>query len=474
MTRRPRGSWGTQPTLTSIRRLIAKGESETLELKRSTGELREGMEALCAFLNNRGGTVVFGAAPDGRIIGQTVAENTLHDVTAASRNIEPAPQVNISKIAVGGGRDILVLQAGAGTQQPYTFDGRGFLRVGNTTRRMKREEYERLLLSRLHARHRWENLPATGWTVADLDAEEIERTVVEAVAAKRLAAVPSEKPKAILERLHLLGDGTLTQAAVVLFAKDPMPDYPQCAIRLARFRGVTKSEFIDNRQYQGHAFALLRHAEAFFDMHLPVASRVISGQMRREDRPQYPPEALREAVVNALCHRDYSEAGASIGVAIFDDRLEIWSYGRLPGELTPEKLRVDHPSVLRNDLIADVFYRRGYIEKWGRGTQKILDLCRRAGLRDPEFVERTGEVGVRFWPAAPVTTKIVEEELSPRQREIISVLASRGEVGIEDIRRGITAPPTARMVQRLLAGLVEAGRVVRIGKGRSTRYRLAG
>ncbi len=233
---------------------------------------------------------------------------------------------------------------------------------------MKREEYERLLLARLHARHRWETLPATGWSIADMDADEIRQTVVEAVTAKRIAAVPSEKPEAILRRLNLLADGHPTQAAVVLFGRNPLPQFPQCEIRLARFRGVTKSEFIDNRQFQGHAFTLLRQADAFFDMHLPVASRIVSGPMRREDRPQYPPEALREALVNALCHRDYSEAGASVGLAIFDDRLEVWSWGRLPGDLTPEKLRIDHPSVRRNELIAEVFYRRGHIERWGRGT----------------------------------------------------------------------------------------------------------
>ncbi len=338
---------------------------------------------------------------------------------------------------------------------------------------MKREEYERLVLARLHSQHRWETLPAERWKVADLDADEIRLTVVEAVAVKRLSVVPSEKPETVARRLGLLVDRRPTQAAVVLFAKDPLPHYPQCAIRLARFRGVTKSEFIDNRQFHGHAFALLRHAEAFFDLHVPIASRVVSGQMRREDRPQYPAEALREALVNAFCHRDYSEAGASIGVSIYDDRLEVWSWGRLPGDLTPEKLRVDHPSVRRNDLIADVFYRRGYIEKWGRGTQKIIELCRRAGLREPEFLERAGEVGVRFWATAGVATEVGDADLTRRQREVLNAVASLGEAGVEEIRQRLQDPPSVRMVQRFLAALVESDRVSRTGKGRSTRYRLA-
>jgi len=260
----------------------------------------------------------------------------------------------------------------------------------------------------------------------------------------------------------------------VLFGKNPLPHYPQCAIRLARYRGVTKSELIDNRQFHGRAFALLRHAEAFFDLHLPIASRIIPGRMRREDRPQYPAEALREAVVNALCHRDYSEPGASIGVSIYDDRLEVWSWGRLPGDLTPERLRVDHPSIRRNDLIAEVFYRRGYIEKWGRGTQKILEVCRDAGLRQPEFVERAGEVGVRFWARGRPGAEAEDVSLTPRQRQVLGALAALGEAGAEEIRNRLESPPSPRMVQRLLAKLVENDQVTRTGKGKFTRYRVAG
>ena len=461
------------PTLAEIERLAATGESETLELKRTTGELRQAMETLCGFLNQSGGTVLIGVAPNGKILGQQVTDNTLHDVTTALRSIEPAPQVDVARVSVGDGKDVIVLRAAAGAQGPYTYDGRPFIRVGNTTRRLKREEYERLVLARLHAQHRWETLPADGFGVRDLDVDEIRQTVVEAVAARRLSAVPSEKPETIARRLGLIVDGHVTQAAVVLFGNEPLPHYPQCAIRLARFRGVTKSEFIDNRQFHGHAFSLLRHAEAFFDLHLPIASRVVSGKMRREDRPQYPVEALREALVNAFCHRDYSEAGASIGVSVYDDRLEVWSWGRLPGNLTPEQLRIDHPSVRRNDLIADVFYRRGYIEKWGRGTQKIIELSRRAGLREPDFLERAGEVGVRFWAPAGMSAELGDADLTRRQREVLSAVASLGEATAEEIRQRLQDPPSARMVQRFLAALLDGGRVVRAGKGRSTRYRLA-
>jgi len=463
----------TKPlTFAAVKRLVAAGESETLELKRTTGELRGAGQTLCGLLNQRGGVVVFGVAADGRIAGQEVNDGTLRDVAAAVRDIDPAPRVDVRRIEAGGGRSLIVLRADAGSAAPYTYDGRPFIRLGSTTRRMNREEYERRLLARLHARHRWETLPATSWSIADLDADEIRQTVVEAVAAKRLAAVPSEKPEAILRRLNLLADGHPTQAAVVLFSRNPLPQFPQCEIRLARFRGVAKSEFIDHRQFQGHAFALLRQADAFFDMHLPVASRIVSGRMRREDRPQYPPEALRDALVNALCHRDYSEAGASVGVAIFDDRLEVWSYGRLPGGLTTQQLLGDHPSVRRNELIADVFYRRGYIEKWGRGTQKILDLCRRIGARDPEFVEQGGEIGVRFWPAFRAPAHKTPGKLTERQDRLLAVLRARGVSSLAELVGGVGGGVTERTVQRDLETLRAQGLVQLTGRGRGARYSL--
>lgn len=261
---------------------------------------------------------------------------------------------------------------------------------------------------------------------------------------------------------------------MVLFGKKPMPQFPQCEIRLARFRGGTKSELIDNRQVQGHAFVLLRHAEAFFDMHVGIASRIVPGRMRREDRPQYPPEALREALVNALCHRDYSEAGASVGVAIFDDRLEVWSYGRLPGGLTPQQLVGDHPSVRRNELVADVFYRRGYIEKWGRGTQKILDLCRRAGARDPEFVEQAGEVGVRFWPALHAPARKAPGELTDRQQRLRDVLRDRGVSSLAELVAAVGGRVAERTLQRDLEALRTQGLVRLTGRGRGARYSVGG
>lgn len=144
------------------------------------------------------------------------------------------------------------------------------------------------------------------------------------------------------------------------------------------------------------AMPFLILAQRFFRDHLPVAGRIEPGLFERVDDPLYPPHALREALANALCYRDYSEPGGSVSVAIFDDRLEISSPGELPFGLTLKQLKKPHDSRPWNPLIANAFYRRGIIETWGRRTLKILELTQSARLPDPEFKSEAGHFVVIF------------------------------------------------------------------------------
>lgn len=139
-------------------------------------------------------------------------------------------------------------------------------------------------------------------------------------------------PLELLRGLNLLlRDGSLTRAAAVLFGGSPYleAEYSQCTLRVARFRGTTRTEFLDNRQFHGNAFELLRLGSRFLRETLPIAGRVLPGVFERVDEPLYPPEALREAIANAICHRDYGIGGGSIAIGVYDDRLEVTSSGRL-------------------------------------------------------------------------------------------------------------------------------------------------
>jgi len=457
-----------------LEREIRAGESETLELKRSTAELARAGETLCAFLNGRGGKVVIGVSDAGKIVGQEVSDKTRREIAAMLGRFEPPAPVEAEEVDLPGrGQKLVVLLARAHEEaRPFTFDGRPYQRVQTTTSVMPQERYEALLLDRAHAHRRWENQAAVDVTLDHLDHEEILRTVRLGIQAGRLPEATGSDIGDTLDRLKLRSDGRLRNAAVVLFGKDPLPDYPQCQIRLARFKGVDKSEFLDNRQMHGHAFHLLEEGMAFLLRHLPVAGRFEPGRIERIDEPLFPVAALREALVNAICHRDYSIAGGCVSAAVFDDRLEIWSDGLLPFGQQVEDLKRPHRSLPRNPLISGVFYRRGLVEEWGRGTQMIVDLCVRAGHPEPEFLEESGAVGVRFLPSGYIAPHRVVHDLTERQREILQLLARADRLSFSEVREGLHEAPSDRSIRNDLMHLHRLGLARLEGHGRGARWSL--
>ena len=182
---------------------------------------------------------------------------------------------------------------------------------------------------------------AVGCSEENLDIDEIFVTLEESIRRGRSVDPGTREPLAVLRGLGLLVNGEqLSRAAVALFCKDEvaLPEYPQFNLRVARFKGTSRDEFLDNRQYTGNAFALMRRAERFLIDWLPVASKIVSGQMARIDTPALPTEAVREALANAFIHRDYTSAAGSVAVALYDDRLEVISPGELHFGLTPNTL----------------------------------------------------------------------------------------------------------------------------------------
>ena len=397
--------------LDAIKKHIAEGESETMEFKKSTGQLSRAAETLCAFLNGKGGSVYFGVSPDGQLTGQEVSDSTLRDIAAVLEKFEPKAPISQEIIPFDQRKNILVLSAPAIPETgPFTFKGRAYERVGSTTSPMKQSRYETLLLQKNHSRKRWENTYAEWNDTNLLDEEEILRTVRLGTEAGRMPESTGKNIVDILERLGLRVNGSLLNAAFVLFGKKFMPYYPQCQLRLARFKGRDKSEFLDHKQIRGHAFYLLDEAMTFFHRHLAISGKFEENRMERIDKPGLPTLALREALVNAICHRDYSLPGGAVSVAIYDDRAEIWSDGTLPFGLKPEDLSREHTSKPRNPIITDVFFRRGLIEQWGRGTQKIIELCENSGAFTPEFNELAGALRVRFPLHEEITPQVSPQD----------------------------------------------------------------
>lgn len=190
---------------------------------------------------------------------------------------------------------------------------------------------------------------------------------------------------------------------------------------------------MDNRDFLGHAFNLLKRAEIFLLDHVPIAGQVVPGKMIREDYQLYPPLATREAIANAICHRDYVTPGGAVAIAMYDSYLEIINPGTLHFDITPEKLTKPHESKPWNPIIASVFYRAGVIEKWGTGTLNIIDWCKENRNPSPNWKVRTQSVITTFLPSnffdTERTSKKIENiQLRPESRpesleeEIVNLL----------------------------------------------------
>jgi len=457
-----------------IKALVASGESETLEFKATTGTRREAAATICAMLNQRGGHVLFGVAPQGTIVGQSIGDRTIEDVSAEIQRIDPPAFPGIERVQVSANREVIAVRITPGASPPYQYRSVAHRRVGNSTRSMSATEHNRMLFERMHAEQRWESQPAAGWTVDDLDVAEIRNTIAGAVRIGRLDEPGTREPEDLLRGLGLMRDGALFRAAAALFGKRERLecDMPQCLLRVARFRGLDRSEFLDNRQYNGNAFMLLASAERFLRDTLPIASRFESGRMQRMDEPLYPPLATREALANALCHRDYALGGGSVGLAVYDDRLEVTSTGPLHFGLTPDDLFGPHESRPWNPLIARTFYRRGLIEEWGRGTIRMADLAEAAGLPRPEIEQRGDCVTVRFRRADYSTHGESAGHLTEQQDAVLTLLRRSGRaLALREVRSLLGEQANERRVREDLATLKAKGLVESTGRGRAARWK---
>ncbi len=340
--------------------LIKKNESKTLEFKETTGQLERAMETLCAFLNSEGGFILFGVTDKGKIVGQDVRDKTKRDLSEAIRHIEPFAAIQTYYVPVPETKKyVVVIQVIEDKyERPFTYKGRAYFRLESTTSIMSQNTYNQLLILRDEVKYRWESRTNEFLSIEDLDKEEILKTVRLGIEYGRLPESTGNDIPVILEKLNLIRNGKLIHAAAILFAKKELADYPQCLLRMARFKGIDKQVFIDNSQTRGNVFRQLDDAMSFFFKHLSLSGSV--NEIIREENLSVPIIALRESVVNALCHRQYRTPGGSVGIAIYDDRVEIENVGAFPMDISIEKLKSNHRSEPQNPLIAMSFIKENF------------------------------------------------------------------------------------------------------------------
>ena len=258
--------------LANLNEMVKRGESDTLEFKKSTAQLRAAFQTICGFLNANGGAILIGVSDNGEMIGQNVNDNTRLEIARELKKIEPTPCVGVQYTKCGGSKFIIALQVEKGEHAPYLYDGRAFQRDESSTSRMSQHRYEQLLVERNQLNHSWEEVIASDYTIDDLDQDEIYKTISDGIHENRIpASAQRESVYEISDRLGLVKGTLLRRAAVVLYAKQQSMKYFQCMIKMARFRGMDKlGDFIDNQQVCGNAFRLLEESETFLRRHIPI------------------------------------------------------------------------------------------------------------------------------------------------------------------------------------------------------------
>ena len=362
-------------TLEEFEELLQQREGETLDFKQEMPTSSDLARLVTAFYNTRGGTIIFGVEDDTRrpigVSSPQGIEEGVVNILRARCSLDVMPTI---EFVTYQGREFVVVSCPQGARKPYLVTGetRPYVRVGSTVREAQEEEVRRLYIE--GSEGGFEALPCRPATVEDLSEALISTYVQrrEETSGQVLGLAGEEVLRSLGCLVEQAGDWIPTNAGILLFAKDPQHFIAQAEVACVRFKGTDVVTYIDRRDLQGPLYQLVDDAEQFIYRHMKVGRR-IEGFVGVEYR-EYPQAAVREAIVNAVVHRDYSRRGQRIRVFMFDNRIEVYSPGTLPPGVSLEKMRRLEPqSVLRNPIIVGVFRDLGsrYIEQLGTGVPRM-------------------------------------------------------------------------------------------------------
>ena len=452
-----------------LKELIERGETQSLEFKESLRLKDEIGETVSAFSNSDGGTVIVGVSNSGGVLGVDIGKNTLEELANyIKRNTDPQvfPSVKIQEV---GEKNVVMIEVKEGAEKPVFFKNHAYKRVGKTNQRISSSEM-RKLAKESGGRVYWDERVCEGACPEDIDGDKVRQFLRKAKYARRLEIDPDISVEEALERLSLIKGEKLTNAALLLFGKNPQRYFLQTEVRCARFKGTEAIKpFIDMKVFDGDIIEQANKALNFVLEHTLLSAWLVPGKVEREERNEYPSDAIREAIVNAICHRDYESTG-NVQVRIFDDRIEVWNPGSLPEGWTVEKLKQKHESIPKNPLIADQFFLIKFIEKWGTGTIEMVRRCVEWGLPEPEF-EFTGTSLIVTFRKTELTDEFLRIfGLNERQIKIVKYLKEREFVTSSEYEKmfGITD----RQARIDLSQLISQGLISKVGKARLTKYRL--
>ena len=400
-------------TSRQIQDMLSLGEGQRIEFKSSIKNVDILGRIVCGFLNTTGGYLICGIQEPGRIVGLNLSEDIVAELASKMHEgISPRSMVSIQAHVLEG-KSVLVIEVPAGKDVPYAFRDVIYLRVGDSNQRADAATIRDIVMRRQIEPERWERRFSFADLEADVDVKEIQSAVADAQKVRRAYFRDAAEPLMVLEDFAVAKYGRLTNGGDVLFARNPAVRLPQIRIRAMRYNSDKAGDkFSDMKSFEGPLHSIFEEAYTFIVRNTPSVSRFIKGNPKRQDSPLYPEEAVREALINALAHRDYSAASGGVSIHVFPRSLEIWNSGPLPDGVTEENLPKGHISVLRNPDIAHALYLRGLMEKAGRGSVLMVQQCDAAGLPRP-FWKSDPKLGVTVTFPAPVVTGEVTGEVTP-------------------------------------------------------------
>lgn len=431
-------------------------ESQTVEYKQNWRD--DCLRAISAFANSSGGILIIGLDDRGKPSGLKNVKKLLEDIPNTIRNkLGLIPAVGQNR---KNKKDIIKITV-TPCSVPISYNGKYYLRSGSTVQELQGKDLADFLMKKSGST--WDNIADERAGFNEIDNDSIEK--FKKYAVDRIPSIIKETDNTtLLQKLNLIDDGDLKRATVLLFSNDPQKFYRQSVVRIGKF--LTDTEIQTTDIVKGNLFAQLENTLEILRTKYLISNIKYEG-IHRRDILEYPHEALREALINALIHRDYSGT-SQIQIRVYSDKLVIMNEGKLPPEVPVEKLKTNHLSIPRNLLLAEIFYYAGFIESWGHGTIKIVDNCIEQGLPEPDFIEENSVMTVVFYKDKWNEKNLKKLGLNDRQIKAVMYVKENEKITNKEYREMSNLSDEGARID--LNDLVKKGIFLSKGKGRNTHY----
>ncbi len=437
-------------------------EQQNTEYKQSWHD--DCLKWICGFANASGGKLYIGIDDKGNVTGIDNHSELLEQLPNKFRDILGVyAEVNLQEDKGNQYLEIVVPRY----EVPISVRGKYYVRTGSTLQELKGPALNEFILKRTGKT--WDDLPVETATLEDIDEEAIKFFIKKAQKSNRIAPDAEEEDiRTLLSNLHLTNDnGKLKNAALLLFGKDPKKYFTSAYFKIGRF-GESDADLKFHDVVEGN---LIEMADMVMEILKGkyLTSPIHYEGMQRIEELEYPEPALREAILNAIVHKDYK--GSTIQLSVYDDKLILWNPGALPDELNIEMLKRKHPSYPRNKVIADIFFKAGYIEAWGRGISMILETCRKAGLPEPTIEEMAGGLQITF--LKDLFSEDNLKRMGLNERQVKAMLYTRQYKEITNSKYQELADVSKATATRDIKELEDKGLLKNTGtKGSSAIYKL--